>query len=255
MNQAAETNLIERFKKWYTNFPDGTLIKTIPPAPDFTLTTSDQTIGIELTEALHSEKARQNSSEKYNFTNGVLKDLKDQLPFTFAIDIDLNATISISKSNRPKLITEVVEQCVIEFSDLQPSEHRGIENIGLKLSGIPVDRPEVLNMILDNGYRNLPAGVQEIKMVRIDGITESWNWRGEGGVVPNFTTENLIPILQKKHQKLCRYSPCSQYWLIITEGNYYTGSFKEILIETPIESLFDKVFLFRSPEEIVIELK
>jgi hypothetical protein len=255
MNQATETNLIDRFKKCYKYFPSGELIKTNPPATDFILKTNDSTIGIELTEALHSEQARQISADTYNFTNGVVMELRNKLPFTFAIDIDLSPTIPIPKTNRPKLITQVVEQCVKEFSNLQPNECRDIEDIGIDLSGIPVDRPEVLNMMLGKGYRNLPPGIKGIKIIRIDGISESWNWQGEGGAIPNFTAENLASILEKKHKKLSQYTSCSQYWLIITEGNYYTGSFKKILIETSVESLFDKVFLFRSVEEIVIELK
>jgi len=245
---------MNRFKESYKGFPDGYLMKN--EAPDFILTKPDgSTIGIELTEALHNEQARRVSSETYNFTNSVLDELKNYLPFTFTIDIDLDISRPISKANRPKIVTEVVEQCIKEFRNLAPLESKEIEHIEMNFSEIPKDRPDILNILLERGCRNLPEGVQRITITRIDGIEDSWNWQGEGGVVPDLTIETIAPILEKKHQKLKNYTNCHQFWLIITEGNYYTGSFNEIGINIPIESSFDKVFLLRSNKGFVLELK
>jgi hypothetical protein len=256
MNTAAEIWIINRFKESFRSFPDGDLTKTNPPAPDFVLTRrAGETIGIELTEALHSEQARQVSNDTYNFTNLVLEELQNRLPFTFAIDIDLNPAKPIAKSKRGNAAKEVVKECVAEFSDLRPNEDKEIEHIEMDLSQVADDRPDILQMMHRRGLRNLPAGVQRIKIVRVDGIKQSWNWRGEGGVVPDFKIDDLLPILEKKHRSLKSYSFCDEFWLVITEGNYFTGSFNEILITTPIESFFDKVFLLRCAEKSVIELQ
>ena len=58
-----------------------------------------------------------------------------------------------------------------------------------------------------------------------------------------------------KEKKLLTYRDCDQQWLLIREGNYYSGSFSDIEIDLPIESLFDKVFLFRTRAREIVELK
>jgi hypothetical protein len=64
-----------------------------------------------------------------------------------------------------------------------------------------------------------------------------------------------LSIILKKDKLINKYQECDDYWLIIKEGNYYAGSFGEIELLLPIESRFDKVFLYRSAMSQVIQLK
>jgi hypothetical protein len=92
-------------------------------------------------------------------------------------------------------------------------------------------------------------------LCRYDGLKVTANNQVEGGIQSNLLNEHLLPILIKKDRLINNYHKCDDYWLIIKEGNYYAGSFGEIELLLPIESRFDKVFLYRSAMSQVIQLK
>ena len=256
MNSFQEERLINSFKPSYSNFPEGTLVKVTPPptAADYLLTTlSGKKIGIELTEAFHGEEVQRLSSSTYEFTNMVLAKLKALMPFTFSIDIDLDASKGIPKAKRNEIAEYVATFCFKEFAYLENYQHAEVTNLDIDLN--KVDNSRIKSLLLSKGYRNLPEGIKRIIMSRVDSISESWNSRGEGGVIPHFTNECLNGILKKKEERLLKYEPCNQFWLIIKEGNYFAGSFHDIQISFPISSSFNKVFLYRTVEQKVIELK
>jgi len=115
-----------------------------------------------------------------------------------------------------------------------------------------LDKNQSLSLDFRNG---LPKEVDYIEIFRYDKIDQSFNSKIEGGIVKDLTLTYLQPIINKKEQKLDKYTVCDYYWLVIKEGNYYAGSFGEFQIETPIESTYDKVFLLRTRNSQLIELK
>jgi hypothetical protein len=254
MNNLEEENLINSFKKAYIPFPEGVLSKMNPPYADYLLITNfGKSFGIELTETFHNEKSKRASETTNEFTNAVLNILKNKLPFRFSISIDLNPLIGVPKSKFAQIANTVSDICCIEFWDLKDLQHREIFHFEDDLNEIEDNKFK--SIILARGYRNLPKGIENITIFRTDAITESWNSRGEGGVVPDFGIEHLNPILIKKEQALLKYKQCDSYWLVIKEGNYFTGYFKNISMPTPIESTYDKVFLYRSTAQKIVELK
>ena len=92
-------------------------------------------------------------------------------------------------------------------------------------------------------------------MMRVDFIDESFNPAGGGLSVPHFTKEHLNKVLAKKEPKLQTYLACDAYWLIIWEGKLPAGYFHDIELALPIQSLFDKVFIFRSVKREVVTVK
>jgi hypothetical protein len=250
-----EKMLIESFMELYKAFPKGTIVKMNPPpaAADYLLTTqSGEKIGIELREVFHKGEAKRISSTTYKFTNLVLEKLKSQLPFSFSIDIDLDIQEGIPKPMMNDIVNNTIDFCKKEFADLMDYEFREVINIDFDLSEIDKN---IKGMILSSGYRNLPRGIEKIAIFRYDNVSESWNSQGEGGPVPHFTDEYLTDILKKKEEKLRKYKPCNQFWLVIKEGNYYSGGFHDIEISIPVSSSYHKIFICRISKQEVIELK
>jgi hypothetical protein len=253
MTECEEKMLMEFFVDFYKDFPKGMIVKTTPPAADYLLTTlSGEKIGIELTEVFHNVEAKRISSETYKFTGLVLEKLKKHLPFSFSIDIDLDKKKGVPKPTLKETVSETVNFCVNEFADLMDYEHRVLTNIEINLDRVDASFKDV---ILSRGYRNLPKGVEKVAMSRYDSVSESWNSQGEGGPVPHFTDEYLRAILTKKEEKLKKYKPCNQFWLVIKEGNYYSGTFHNIQISTPADSSYHKIFICRVSNHDIIELK
>ncbi len=77
----------------------------------------------------------------------------------------------------------------------------------------------------------------------------------QGGVVANMQLKHIEGILAKHEKQLIDYKPCKEYWFLIREGNYYAGRFDDVMIQVPIESKFDKVFIARTSKDVILELK
>lgn len=252
MNKDEEEILIQSFKRKYSNFPEGILCRKDPPSTDYLLTTTENLkIGIELTEIFVDEKLKQVSSEKEKLTDSVLKKLSIILPFTFSINIDLDSKKPFEKRSKVKLVDQIVSLCVDEFYELSNYEHKRIENIDYNLNECEA---EIKRRLLNGGYRNLPQGIKNISIHRYDSVAKSWNRQSEGGGVPRLTLDILNKTLTKKECKIQKYSKCDQLWLIIKEGNYFAGYFDDVNVNAPISTMFDKVFLFRTKNQEIIDL-
>ena len=118
MNRQEEQFVLDRFKEQFKNIPQGKIEPMLPPWTDFLLTTnSGNKIGIELTQAVHSENAKRFSSDQKNFTDLVLNKLVKKLPFHFSINVHLFIEIGIKKVEKEIIASEVANFCIKEFSD------------------------------------------------------------------------------------------------------------------------------------------
>ncbi|MDQ6757213.1 MAG: hypothetical protein M3004_09790 [Bacteroidota bacterium] len=253
MNEEEERRLMNRFRKEYQNFPKGRLKRKNPPFADFLLKkTKGKTIGIELTEIFSDNKLKEVSSFKEQFTNAVLKKLSPLLPFTFSIDIDFDSKFKIEKSKLYKLAGTIVNICVNEF--FHTKNHEGINLHHIEIDLEEISNLEIKSNLINNGYRHLPKGISSISLHRYDGVSKSWNSQHEGGTVPNLTLDYLQPLLNKKEHKLQKYIACDEFWLIINEGNYHAGSFDDIKLDLPIKTTFNKVFIYRSSKNEILDL-
>jgi hypothetical protein len=253
MTKKEEHRIIEQFRKAYPSFPVGILTVPDPPYPDFVLTTADhRRIGIEVTEVFHSEEKKQYSSLKDQVTDKLIEELKKRLPYKFTMNVFPDRNRAVRKARINELIAELADLCVAEFGTLPNNDWGEVEHIEYDLNTM---EPGPLRRVLDQGYRNLPSGIGCIRIHRYDGLNESRNSHSEGGIVPSLTLEHVVPILLKKEKRLASQPVLDENWLLIREGNFYTGTFDEVRLPLPISSTFSKVFLFRTSADEVIELK
>jgi hypothetical protein len=244
MTPEEEQFVIDEFKELYTDFPSGTIASANPPLPDFLLTTqAGKKIGIEITEAVNSEEEIKYLAFRYKITDLVLEKLKNILPFRFALSIytDNNKVIKSNEIN--KTVNDIVNICVEETNTIQDLELIELENFEEDICSYP---PDVQGMILRKGLRDLPFGINEITLHRFDVADESWNTKSGGMVVPPFTDEIMYEIISEKEEKLLSYAKCAEYWLIIWERGFGFSYYHDVIIESPVKSKFDKVFLVRT---------
>ncbi|MBK7212087.1 MAG: hypothetical protein IPH88_02070 [Bacteroidales bacterium] len=228
--------IIEQFQKLYTTSSLENILKC--ESPDFIASLSGIKTGIEITQVFQDSnngqhsKLQQYSSDSASITNQIIKELQPLFNFHFSIGIVISEKYPIKKSNRKQIIKNIKDRCIPALSNLQ-------------------DR-QIIDL---DYYDGLPQEVEKIFIDRFDNMDFSFDSRPEGGIVKNLFLDHIQPILSQKEQKINKYLTCDQYWLIIAEGKYYAGSFSKIMIETPINSSFDKVFLIRTNKNELIELK
>jgi len=253
MTSIDEAYVMERFSVLYSKMPTGIVEAKKPPFPDYLFSTdSKELIGIELTEIIHSEIDKEFNSSNIEITNRVLEQLRNRLHFNFNINITQNRTNGVKKSHRERIIKELTDICIGEFYYLENLEVGKLVDFGGKLQTFPI---EVQSQILVKGYRNLPEGINSIRIGRYDIAGESWNSQLQGGSIPDITQTHISKILETKNTKIDKYSFCNQYWLVIWEGNNFTGFFGDTDIKFEIKSRFDNVFLIRTAKNEIIVLK
>jgi hypothetical protein len=253
MKWEEEEFVIKRFQEMYDGFPQGNLEHKPPQWPDFVLSiATGKKIGIELTQAVHSDEEKRISATKNTFTDLVLTKLIPLLPFHFSISVKPFPNVGVNKAKKNKIATEVAMFCVKEFSSLQNQEYARVEHVELDLSAA---ESTIRNHLYNMGLRNLPKGIQSISILRFDEHGESFNSGSEAATIPFFTEEKLLERLEDKESKLQGYNSCDEYWLVIWQGGGITGYFKDPQFEIPIQSRFDKVFILRSTQNDLLILK
>lgn len=206
--------------------------------PDFMVGLNQKKIGIELTEIfqdshLRQSKLKQASSEAGSLTRDFIALLQPYVPFSFSIGIGFHKYRSIKGAKKKVILDELKEICYPKMLELSEFESLRFEN-----------------------FRDgLPTEIESLSIVRLDKDTESFDSQPEGGVLPKLTLQDVKNVLSRKEKKLSNYKLCDEQWLVIREGNYFSGSFSEVDIEVPIESLFDHVFLLRTSKNEIIKLK
>lgn len=253
MNKIEESRIIDRFRKAYSGFPDGHLSAEPPPLPDFVLTQgTGLKIGIEITEVFHSNAQKQWSSIKNSITDKLVVSLQRRLPYKFTLTVTIDSNRPMLKAKQDDLIEDLSNICHLEFALLPDNEYGEISHIDFDLHEVD---PAIASLIRQEGYRNLPSGIAGIRIHRYDRLPYSYNSQNEGGLVPVLRLADIQHIMIKKEKLLAKQPALDQNWLVIREGNYFTGTFSEIRIDLPLNSTFGKVFLFRTQSDQVVQLK
>jgi hypothetical protein len=184
---------------------------------------------------LGASKLKQQSSHKKAFTEVLMSELYNILPYSFGIDVELDFNHPIKKADFGSLAVNIAKICYTELEEL-------VGNYSSKE--------------FEEYYFGLPQGIKSIRITRIEGLNEPHNFQSEAGVVPVLTNAHLHHIISKKEQSLMKFHPCDEYWLIIREGNYHSGSFGRVpKLELPIKSTFSKIFLIRTNYRELLLLK
>lgn len=250
MVKEKERYIFQRFKELYPNFPTSDFV--YQDSPDVILNTENsKKIGLEITEAIYDQEFMKKSEFQIKFNEKVLEKIEKIIPFKFSLSIRLYETKLISSSDYDRTINEVVDVCYEEFLDLDNLQRKEVNNLG-STQEFPEHVKEILYY---QDYRNLPLGVKSIRFGRNDTLAKSFHGKHKTGWVPNFQIEILDAILKKKHKALEKYDSCDEQWLVIGEAFDFVSYFDNIYINVPVVSLFDKVFLVRNWERIVLTLK
>ena len=235
MTPEIEKIIFDDFRNLLDNFPRGHFYKS--ESPDFIVEKENGKLGIELTEIFQdSDKGNSNYqrrlSDRHSLTSLLIKELQKNVNFTFHVNIHYSDFYHIKKSKKHEIANKLFEICFYNLRELENQK----------------------NFMIDD-FRILPKEVNSIRIGRYDGLNESFDEMPEGGVVSKMTDLHLYPLIRQKDEKISNYQKCNEYWLVIREGNYYAGTFSEIELNMPVSSQFDKVFLLRTGERLILELK
>lgn len=250
MTKHEEKFLFQMFQEKYINMPDGQV--EFDDKPDAIVTTATgETIGIELTECIYDESLMRKSAFQIKFNERVIDQLEGCIPFKFYLDIELDISMPIKQNQIESTIKEIIKVCIREFENLQLNESKYVEQLDVDWNEPSHD----IQDFLDQGYRKLPKGISRIQMSRYDFLNKSLHPETKGGVVPDFTLDNLKAILTKKDTALTNYKVCNQQWLVIGEGGDFYSYIKNIKIDKGFKTKFDKVFMYNRWDSEVVELK
>lgn len=251
MTKDDEKYLFLKFQENYKDMPYGK--SEFNDKPDVMFTThTGKVIGIELTEGIYDELLMKESEYQIRFNEKVISQLEDKMSFKFHLDIDLDNKHPLKQNQIEQTIKGVIEVCMQEFGELNPTESRDVERLDVDWGKASI---HVQKCFLDRGYRKLPKGIVRIRMSRYDILEKSRHPKYKGGVVPDFTIEQLNFILKKKNKALLNYKVCDEQWLIIGEGFDFYSYINNVRIENEFESKFDKIFMYRASSSEVIIIK
>ena len=251
MTKSEEKYLFQMFSEHYQDMPAGRAAFEDKPDVIFT-TLSGELIGIELTECIYDETLMKESEYQIKFNEKVITHLEEKMPFKFHLDIDLDTNKPLKQNEIVSAIKRIVEICIREFRDLNPYESKNVEQLDVDWDQAPL---HIQQHFLERGFRKLPKGVLRIQMARYDILEKSRHPESKGGVVPDFTDDNLDSILRKKNKALTNYKVCNHHWLVIGEGADFFSYINNVRIEKEVKTKFDKIFMYRRWDSEVIVIK
>lgn len=251
MTKPEEKYLFQRFKENYKDMPTG--VAQFDDKPDVIFTTlSGEVIGIELTECIYNEGLMKESEYQIKFNEKVIEELENKIPFKFHLDVDLDTKKPLRQNQIKSTIIEIIEICIKEFKDLTPYESKSVEQLDVDWNKAPF---HIQQYFRDDGYRKLPKGISRIRMTRYDILKKSRHPESKGGMIPDFTDDNLNYILKKKNKALANYKICDQHWLVIGEGADFYSYINNVRIEKKFETNFNKIFMYRRGDSEVVIIK
>lgn len=243
----------------YKDAPNGILTDCL--GPDFLLTTDSGIIGIELTEVFQDTATSPNFSEmkrdavtQIEFEDLLVKKLSLKLKFSFSLTVKLSKKHFLIKSKKELIADRIADFCEKEFRNLQLHDGYTVDNIGIDFE--KESDAELIKHMRDLGYRFFEQEIKSITVHRWPNNISSFANHFRGGGVKKMQLEDIQPRLEDKENKLNNYQICSEYWLLILEGDYYHGTFANYInIKTPIASRYNKVFIYRQFHGKIVVLK
>lgn len=225
--------------------------------PDFVMSYCGSTIGVEITEA-HREgagvrNARAIEATQEWFGERLVEQVKPALPIEIGLCCEDN--VIVDKRGCEAALASVAQR--IDEVTAQMKSH-SVAILVRNLDDMPNSKHS------KHACPELPDFLQHIQLFN-DGhsTTSIMSWRGI--IVESFTLDELNTILGSKHRKLHKYADCDEHWLVIVSGLVpqligdervsharfvsLATTFGGIDFETPVESEFDRVYFFRSPND------
>ncbi len=207
-------------------------------SPDIIYQLEGSKVGVEITEYFHDQnekhsalKATESVSQK--FGNQIITKLNEEkLTDFFHFEIDFSNEFKFSAKNLDRNVSIVIQKIksYLEYFDLK--------------NGIRIDDLELMK-----------SGINRIYLT--SSINNNYFFGNfQGGSIGDIQNHQIEQIIDKKNGFLERnkYQSCDEYWLIIRIGNYYAGSYDNIIAFNPSKKGFKKVFLFDYAESKLIEV-
>jgi hypothetical protein len=241
-NQKIQRCQLEKFKRCYSDFPEGRWEYPPPPDPDLMVYTNGGVLGIEHTRIFRTDHS-----------NGIVRQEQESLEERIV--------------NRAR---EIYEQyggpplhVAVSFNSNIRLGKKDVASISTFLAGIVARYiPDVGQQVILEASRFIPRPFpREVDIIFIDryGKSEMFWTVYRGDTVPTLTTELIEDKIQNKEAKREKYlSRCSKIWLLIVETGGAPSSHFDIpraVVEKVYKSNFDRIFLLKDFGCEAIELK
>jgi hypothetical protein len=184
-NQELERYIIQTFKEYYQDFPDGVLVQD--EKPDFIITGADKVIGIKIAEVFQdshllnggSQLKRQEVTED-KFEKSLLKAIEKHTKKNIAIGIEFSTFHSFTVNE----IDALVHECLPHPLEFIWNNNEGSIRI--------INHPSIFRF-------PLPKEVNSIWIDILSPDIPSFNTQSQGGTVANLELQHIEPTLLK-HQ-------------------------------------------------------
>lgn len=220
------------FKETVSDFPDGNIPED-QENPDFLISTSEKTIGIEHTEIFHEIKksgTTLQAEESYIFKilHKAKKLYNESNNIPLIIWVDLRIGTDFKKRNIDSIAKNLVR--IVEENIPEQESFNEVKKTW------EIDDP-------------LPKVVSSITIIRFGSLTKSsWAPIGISGAMPNVPPEFVQKSIDKKNPKVEDYKKrCDEVWLVIVVYGYLPSTLFEVsgkAISELYSSNFDRTYLF-----------
>ena len=241
-NLRIQRHQLKKFKRCYSNFPEGSWKYPPPPDPDLIVHTNEGDLGIEHTRLFRTDHS-----------NGIVRQEQESVE-----DSIVNRAREIyEQSGGPPVNVAVSFNSNIRLGKKDVSS---LSTVLAAIAGRYI--PDIGQQFILEAVRFIPRPFpREIDIIFIDRHSKSetfWTvYRGDN--VPSLTSEYIEDKIQTKETRREKYlKRCSKVWLLIVETGGSPSSHFEIpseVVEKIYKSNFDRIFLLRDFGCEVIELK
>ncbi|MBX2832251.1 MAG: hypothetical protein KTR23_14090 [Rhodospirillales bacterium] len=228
--------------------------------PDFLMVVRGRLIGVEITMAvrnLHGTHfpSKQIEQAHRDFARKLLERVKPKLHLE--IGLIFNDEIPVAKSAVAKALDAVVPEIERVSENMA---HHSVRRLVRDKEDFRGDTGQILSVC-----KEIPEFLQHIQLLN-DGHKFTCVCGSRGGVLSDFTDEDLVPILLKKHKALKGYQHCDEHWLVIVAGALppiympkeppkiliptMASAFGDLVVTMPVQSDFDRVCYFKCPTDV-----
>ncbi|WP_430449398.1 hypothetical protein [Rhodophyticola sp.] len=228
--------------------------------PDFIFAQDGKTIGVEVTCSHRPVEGRfqaqQIEEAQCEFATTLYERVKPKLPIDIGLILEDNVPVD------KRLLNAALEEIIARIEEV--SETMEPHSVVLLVrSESDLEHSRQRKVICPE----IPSFLQHIQLFN-DGHKKTLVTGSRGCIVENFTDADLTPILERKHKALAGYRPCDEHWLLVAFGVIpaillpnerpdtmiatISKSYGDIKISRPVQSDFDRVYLFKGPSEVVL---
>ena len=249
MDKKLEKQYLEKFIRAYPQFPEGAIDDS--ERPDFIVRQEDKNIGIEICRLYKDSRDDSLSIQaqeqwKKRLLEEAWKKFLVKSNEKYRVFISFEERSNINKDNFGILSTFIAEKILENIGSKKPEEGNPIE----------LGRYDLMQQreILDQQY-DIVSLIQVYDFKKYNYY--SWT-QSNVFTVETLNYSNLIKIIEKKDTLIETYQRCEVMWLLIVVDFWNPTMDQDIPRHFNMEissSKFDRIFLFKTAEEIIKEIQ